>query len=418
MLRSAAFALLLASVVANADDWRTGIGGHTKFRLTGQAYPSESVFRDELGSESFDVGAELRLQFDLGRGRWSLDGDYQLLLLHGDGVELGGDAPEGASLFFNTLPNDDRRLMDLTHIIDEDGKDAILHRLDRLAIGYTGEKTVLRFGRQALSWGNGLFYAPMDLVNPFDPSAIDTEYKTGDDLLYLQRLRENGDDLQAAWVVRRDLLSDDIETDEATIALKYHGFLGDHEYDVLVARHYGDDVFGLGGGASIGGAIWRGDVVATHTDDGTTVQLVTNLSYSWTWAERNMSGAIEYFYNGFGLSSDNYDVASITADADLLARLERGELFSIGRHYLAGSVMVEMTPLWTVTPTVLMNLSDPSALLQLVTNVSLSDNATFIGSLNLPIGPNGSEFGGVDTPEPGRYLSGGAGLFAQFAWYF
>ena len=39
-----------------------------------------------------------------------------------------------------------------------------------------------------------------------------------------------------------------------------------------------------------------------------------------------------------------------------------------------------MTPLWTVTPTVLMNVADPSALLQLVTNYSLSDNMTLIGS--------------------------------------
>ena len=418
MLRSPILVLLLLSAAAGADTWRSDIGGHTKARLTGQAYPSESVFRDELGSESFDSGAELRLKLDLDRSRWSLDADYQLLVLHGDGIELGSDAPAGSALFFNTLPNDDRRLMDLTHVIDQHGKDAIVHRLDRLAIGYTAEKTVVRFGRQALSWGNGLFYSPMDLVNPFDPSTIDTEYKTGDDLLYVQRLRDNGDDIQGAWVVRRNLDSDDVETDEATIAFKYHGFRGEHEYDLLVAEHYGDEVVGLGGGASIGGAIWRGDVVLTHTDDGTTFQAVTNLSYSWTFGGRNMSGAVEYFYNGFGLSTDDYDFVSVTTNEDLLARLERGELFSIGRHYLAGSVMIEMTPLWTLTPTVLMNAADPSALLQLVTNYSLSDNVTFIGSLNLPIGPKGSEFGGVDADEPGRYLSGGAGLFVQFAWYF
>ena len=29
---------------------------------------------------------------------------------------------------------------------------------------------MVRVGRQALSWGNGLSYAPMDLVNPFDPA--------------------------------------------------------------------------------------------------------------------------------------------------------------------------------------------------------------------------------------------------------
>ena len=29
-----------------------------------------------------------------------------------------------------------------------------------------------------------------------------------------------------------------------------------------------------------------------------------------------------------------------------------------------------------------------------------------------------SEFGGIDAAAPDRYLLGGAGLFAQFAWYF
>ena len=418
MPRNTVLVILLLASATYAEDWRGEYGGHTKVRFTGQAYPSDSVFRDAVGRESIDGGVELRLQLSAGTGRWSMDAAYQLLVLHGDGVELGSDPPPGSELFFTTLPDDGRRLFDLTHVIDEGGKDASLHRLDRLALSYTGEKTVLRFGRQALSWGNGLFYAPMDLVNPFDPSTIDTEYKSGDDLLYLQYLFNSGDDLQGAWVVRRNLESGDVEADEATVALKYHGFRGELEYDLLVAEHYGDTVLGLGGGRSIGGAIWRGDIVASHTDNDTTLQLVTNLSYSWIWRGKNMSGAIEYFYNGFGQSSGSYDLPSVIGDPDLFERLQRGELFSIGRHYLAGSVMIEMTPLWTLTPTVLTNVSDPSALLQFVTNYSLSDNMTLLASLNLPVGPKGSEFGGIDAGVPDRYVSGGAGLFAQFAWYF
>ncbi len=418
MPRSIPLLLLLLAPAALADDWRLDYGGHSKLRLTAQAYPSSSVFRDAIGSEAIDGGLSLRLKFGAGKGRWSVDSDYQLLVLHGDGIELGSSAPPGSELFFTTLPNDDRRLFDLTHVIDEGGKDATLHRLDRLTVGYTGKKTVLRVGRQALSWGNGLFYSPMDLVNPFDPATIDTEYKTGDDLLYTQYLRDSGDDVQGAWVVRRDLESGDVESDEATVALKYHGIRGELEYDVLVAEHYDDTVVGIGGGVSVGGAIWRADLVATHTDNDTVIQLVTNLSYSWTWKDRNMSGAIEYFYNGFGVSTDSYDLPSVTSEPDLIARLERGELFSIGRHYLAGSIIIEMTPLWTVTPTVLANVADPSALLQFVTNYSLSDNMTLLASLNLPVGPEGSEFGGIDAAVPDRYLSGGAGLFAQIAWYF
>jgi hypothetical protein len=76
-----------------------------------------------------------------------------------------------------------------------------------------------------------------------------------------------------------------------------------------------------------------------------------------------------------------------------------------------------MSPLWMLTPTVLANVTDPSALLQIVTSYSLSDNMTFLGSLNVPVGPGGSEFGGIPSGN-GLYLSTGAGVFAQLAWYF
>jgi len=55
---------------------------------------------------------------------------------------------------------------------------------------------------------------------------------------------------------------------------------------------------------------------------------------------------------------------------------------------------------------------------QLVSQYSLSDNMTLLGSLNIPLGSNGTEFGGVESQVPGRYRSTGAGIFAQLAWYF
>ena len=144
----------------------------------------------------------------------------------------------------------------------------------------------------------------------------------------------------------------------------------------------------------------------------------SNWTWSGTWGGRNVSGAVEYHYNGFGQQDGLYDPASLAGNPDLLLRVARGEMFTLGRHYVAGSLLIEMTPLWTLTPTMLANVADPSALLQFVTSLSLSDNLTFLGSLNLPVGPSGSEFGGIESGIDGRYLSTGAGLFAQIAWYF
>ncbi len=409
--------LVLAAAAACADERPYEVGGHTKLRFIGTSLPSDSLLRPLTGPRSLDLEGDLRLNVRAAPGRWTFSADYQLVGLYGDRVEYTRDLPPAAGLFVPRLPDDERRLFDFTRVMHDRDKAALLHRLDRLWVGYASEKAVIRAGRQAITWGNGLFYAPMDLVNPFDPAAVDTEYKAGDDMLYLQYLQDSGNDLQVAFVVRRNPLDGEVEREQATAAAKYHGFVGGSEFDVLLAEHYDNVVVGLGGTWSPGGAVLRGDLVVTDTASDTYVQLVANWSYSWTWGGRNMSGALEYYFNGFGQHDSRYDPGSLAGNPELLARVARRETFTLGRHYLAGSVLIEMSPLWTLTPTVLANIADPSALLQIVTSRSLSDNMTFLGSLNVPVGPNGSEFGGIDSGGD-LYLSTGPGIFAQLAWYF
>ncbi len=390
-------------------------GGHIKGRLLGQSFPENSAFNQLLGSSALNVESDLRLNFEASKGRWSFDAAYQLFAGYGDRINPAGLLPGGLG---NRLPNDDHRFFDLTHVIDDDGKFVALHRLDRLSIGYANDKAVVRLGRQALSWGNGLIFSPMDIVNPFDPTQVDTEYKAGDDMLYAQYLRDNGDDIQFSYVARRNIISGDLESDQSTAAVKYHGIVGDGEYDLLVARNYGETTLAVGGNRSIGGAIWRGDIVVTDAASGSKVQLVTNLSYSWVWGGKNVSGVVEYYFDEYGQKDDQYDSRSLAQNPELLRRLARGQSFTIGRHYVAGGLMIEMTPLWILTSNLFANAEDGSALLQIVTRNNLSEEMEFIGALNIPIGPDGSEYGGIALDTPGVFLSTDASLFAQLAWYF
>lgn len=417
-MRHNGLALLLFCTAALADAADTEFGGHTKLRLLADRFPADSLFRDLAGPESIDSEADLRINLATDHGRWSFDAAYQLVVLYGDRIDWSRELGASRGSAFQRVPTDDGRLWDLTHSIRDQGRTAVVHRLDRLAVGFASERTVLRFGRQALSWGNGLFYAPMDLVNPFDPAAVDTEFKSGDDLFYGQYLRDSGDDVQVAYVFRRDPLSGDVDPERSTAAVKYHGFVGETEFDLLLAESYGDAVAGLGVVRSLGGTVWRGDAVVTGTDADRTVQLVSNLTYSWIWSGKNVTGSIEYYFNGFGQKDGVYDPASLAGNPDLLERLARRELYALGRHYLAGSLLVEMTPLWTLTPMLLANVGDRSALFQLLTQYSLGDNTTLLGSLNLPVGSSGTEFGGIDSGLTDTYLSTGASLFAQLAWYF
>ena len=410
-------ALILLPLGANglAEETEYDLGGHTKGRLLGQSFPTNSAFRQLAGSSSLDIESVLRLNFEASRGRWSFDTAYQVFAGYGDRINAAGLLPGGTG---NRLPNDDRRFFNLTSVIDDDGKFVALHRLDRLSLGYANDKTVVRFGRQALSWGNGLIFSPMDIVNPFDPTQVDTEFKAGDDMLYGQYLRDNGDDIQLSYVIRRNIVSGDPAFSESTVAVKYHGIAGNAEYDLLVARNYGDATLALGGNRSIGGAILRGDIVVTDAASGSKIQLVTNFSYSWVWGGKNVSGVLEYYFDEFGQKDGHYDTSSLAQNPELLQRLARGQSFTIGRHYIAGGLTIEMTPLWIITPTVFANIEDKSALLQIVTRNNLREDMEFIGALNIPLGADGSEFGGIALDSTGLFLSTDASLFAQLAWYF
>ena len=402
-----------SSASADTDIFK---GGHAKYFFLLNTFPDDSLFRDYLDSPTIDQKGDLRLKFGWQKDKLQVGADYQMIAAHGDGIELANSLP-GNILISDPVPTDKYRLFDLTSVITENTNSVLVQRLDRLYVGYTGKKAVVRAGRQAVSWGNGLIYTPMDFFNPFDPAAVDKEYKTGDDMLYGQYLTESGDDMQAVWVLRRDF-DGDVSSDVDSVAAKYHGFAGNKEYDLLLAQHFDDNVFAIGGLSDLGSALWRGDITLTDTQTDNVISLVTSLTYSWVGWERNISGVAEYFYNGFGQADGDYSPAALAANPDLTERIVRGELFTLGRNYLALSAMIEMTPLWLLTPNAFINLSDGSLLAQLVTSHDLKQDLQILAALSVPIGPDGTEYGGIDSGIAGKQLSTGASIFAQLAWYF
>lgn len=416
-MRIAARAMALALLAGAATAEVPGLdGGHLKGRWLTAAYPEDSLFREVAGPVTHDQAAGLRLKFRAHPGPLQLEADYQLAGQHGDGLAL---AREFNELFLvpPAVPDDERRWWNLTHEISSGSDTVLLHRLDRLNVSWTGSETVLRFGRQAVSWGNGLIYNPMDFFNPFDPAAVDTEYKVGDDMLYGQYLTDAGSDWQLVHLKRRDE-DGDLASAVSSTAVKYHGFGLEREFDLLLARHFDDTLLGGGVLKNIADAVLRGDLLLTDTDGDTVASLVINGAYSWTWADYNMSGVVEYFFNGFGLRESEYTAEDIAAAEDLVARIRRGEVFTLGRHYLAGSLRMELSPLVNVSPTLFLNLGDQSALAQLVLQWDVAQNWQVLAAVNLPLGPSGTEYGGLDSDVEGLNLEVGPGLFAQLALYF
>jgi len=414
------FSTAIAAEAAEQTNYE--FGGDIRTRGAIQSLPDDSIINQFTGSTAADFSSILRLKFAADRGGWDFKTDGQLIVQYGDTIEYSRElvnAAPGFEALFGRLINDDRRWWDLTNTLEDEDKLAVTARLDRLSVGYTGNNVSLRFGRQALSWGNGLLFTPMDIVNPFDPTAVDTEYKVGDDMLYGQFLRNNGDDFQATYVVRRNPLTGDVESDQATAAVKYHGFVGPGEVDLMLSQHYGEALVAIGGGMDVGGAVWRSDLVLSDTEaEDVVAQFVINTSYSWVWGGKNFTGSAEYYFNGFGQRDGCYTPECLADNPELVERVARRQLFTLGRHYFGGNVMVEVTPLFTVTPNLFWNLGDSSALLQIVTQNSLGDNLLLLGALAVPVGASGTEYGGIETGVPGVYFSTNLSAFLQLNWYF
>lgn len=146
---------------------------------------------------------------------------------------------------------------------------------------------------------------------------------------------------------------------------KLHAAKGTLEFDVMAARHYGDYVVGAGAIGYVGSAAWRVDATYTFlADEGIGEEgffsMVGNVDYSWIWGGKNFYGFLEYYYNGLG----EEDYGRVILDSERADRVARGELFTLGRSYVAGRINMEVHPLFNVYATAINNIQDRSGLIQ------------------------------------------------------
>jgi hypothetical protein len=346
---------------------------------------------------------------------------YQLIGSGGDTVRKQNELSDifpglpDNLLFLGTPLNDDRRLMDLTDTIKDGDSWFLVQRLDRLYLSLLGERASLRAGRQAITWGNGFVFNPMDLFNPFPPTTIDRDYKAGDDMINVQLALAEYGDLQLLYVARRNPDNEDVELDQASLAGKWHFALGNAEFDAMASRHFEDYVVGAGSRGYLGDTAWRLDATWTYLKDGGDyLSLVGNLDYSWVWFKKNFYGFIEYYYNGLG--KNDYDRALL--DPAVIERLTRGEIFALGQNYLSGHVQVELHPLFKLTLTSINNVEDPSGIIQPYAVWDILQDLQMTAGLAIHYGEKGSEFGGFKLPGTDLRNRPPDSAYLWFIYYF
>lgn len=406
----------------NVDsDW----GGYLKARGSA-SWPSSDTLYELVGRGTYlDGSLEGRLKSEL------FFGDFATFETHYEMVLAGGDTrrkinalarifPGLAAQGFigSRIPEDDRRLVDLTSVISENDDLILYHRIDRLALTLKPSWGVVRVGRQAVTWGNGLLFNPMDLFNPFSPTDIERDYKIGDDMVSVQAPLGGSGNLQFLYVPRRNPDTHHLSWESSSLAAKYHFAAGGTEFDLMAARHYRDYLLGVGSVGYLGDAAWRIDLTWTVLDSGGPssdyLSLVANMDYSWTWLEKNFYGLVEFYYSGIG--EDDYRAALL--NPDIVERLDRGELYTLGRTYLGASVTMEVHPLVNIILSAITNLHDPSGVLQPRVTYDLTQNMQLIAGGSIFWGSPGSEFGGVKIPGTGFTARGADAGYLWLSWYF
>jgi hypothetical protein len=401
------------------------LGGHLKAR-GGVSWADEESFFQAVGTGPlYDGYAEARLTGKLYFGKWGyFEVHHETILSGGDTRRKLNELQRRYPYLFTTglmIPgplDDDRRLMDLTWTIHEGDQYILYHRLDRLSLTLLPEWGAVTIGRQAVTWGNGLLFNPMDLFNPFAPTDIERDYKIGDDMVSAQINLGTIGGFHFLYVPRRDPVGDTVQWSHSSLAGKFHVAWGTTEFDIMAAKHYEDAVFGIGSTGYLGGAAWRVDGIWTILNDTRGkdyyFSLVANMDYSWVWWGKNFYGFVEFFYSGIGEA----DYPEAVLDQDIVERLDRGELFTLGRTYVSGHLRVELHPLLNAYLTVINNLADPSGVIQPRAVWDVMQDVQITVGANVYYGRKGTEYGGFRIPFTPFVARGNDSVFLWVTYYF
>ncbi|MCP4114157.1 MAG: hypothetical protein GY737_01925 [Desulfobacteraceae bacterium] len=365
-------------------------GGQAKLTATVTTHHRDSIQALTGENPWHDASARLRIKNRTGfTDTLALNVHYIAAWEVGNSLEWSADTtgPDNTGTGF----------MDLDTTLCEGEKSALTHGLDRLALEFSPAWGNLTLGRQAVTWGNGLLFNPMDMVNAFSPSDITRDYKTGADMVHFRSTNLAPGEMELLFRPGRDPDTNDPGSSHSSFAAKLHLTKEAWEIDLMIGSIHEDRVAGIGISGFVEQAAWRMDMVYTRsggTRNENFLSLVVNIDRSWTWFDKNWYGFVEYFHSGVGSG----DYARIAGDPDIRERVRAGELFTLGRHYLGGHLNIELHPLVNAFVTAINNVEDPSGLVQprVVWNAATDLEVTLGGAFHY--GARGTEFGGFPLP--------------------
>lgn len=379
-------------------------------------------------AESDSVGGHLKLNHFGSTDSVAQEGvEGRINLARRDGIlELKLDMYGGLISQNNNFPttfgpgksilSDDASLFDLADTVSDDGNEVTYGRIDRFSIGWVAQDSSLRLGRQALSWGQGLTFQVLDIINPFPPAIVDSEYKPGTDMVFFSNNFPSIGELEIAYVPRRNVDTHDIEFTESSLAVRLQKRVESLGIDTqwMVAKHYDNSMVGVGANVAYEGAIFRTDILYESVkEQANNFSFLINVDRSWELVNLNWYGSLEYFHSGIGEKSNEVSNFSM----QLSDKLQRGDIFTVGKDYLSVGIRQELTPLLNFYQLWVQGLEPSGSLVQLKISYDVTQDVVFTLAGTAGFGGSGSEFTGYKLPQ-GITSSRGDTIFAQISRYF
>jgi len=253
----------------------------------------------------------------------------------------------------------------------------------RAFLSYYSDWADVSVGRQRFAWGTGKFFNPTDLLNPYDPTQIERQERTGTDAVSL--------DFHLGTITKSSVVYAPRSTwENSSLAGRFKTTIKSYDVSLLFGkfgrnRALGFDTYGYVGD----GGIYAEGAYTWNDEKCDFFSFVLGGEY------RLPNGLYldgEYFYNGAGKSKpDDYD----------WDRFLSAEILALSQNYFNLSLGYDVTPLWRVEDYTIVNLNDQSLFTAPNVSYSVTSDLFLDFGIQFFAGAEQDEYG---TPSNVYYL--------------
>ena len=361
----------LAAPVVEAESWSLDLAGDVK-SFTFTAFPYEWSLVPDEDLQAFGMEPTPLMPEDpMAQG--ALDGRIKAVLEVGDAFSLTAHARSAASYYSQALEagaislgsggGGYAQVVDMSWEPVDAPNYMVEGRMDRLAAKISIPHLDITLGRQPVSFGSSWIFTPMDLVAPFSPTDIDTEYRPGVDAARVDAYFG-----MAGSVTAVAAYAGDWSLDGTVLAMHGGWTFGITDVGIMAAANRAEPVFGVDVASSMGAVGIQGEATVTLPESEDPFVRAA-LGANWMPLE-DVSLMGELYWQSFGGADASEYLAVYSTE-----RFANGEVWTAGRYYAALTVGYQITPLLSASAFGVVNLGDPSAMIGPSLAWSAAENA-------------------------------------------